>query len=557
MTYVSLARKVQNAVRLSEVMHVLVRHGFADILARMRVIEGAPTKIMQALKLIGSEPDKPISQGQRLREALVELGPTFVKLGQILSTRPDIIGVPISKALQDLQDKVPTVPFDEIRKVFEKSMKRTIAEVFSQFNETPLAAASLSQVYRATLTTGEQVAVKIQRPDIAEIIQADVRLLRSIAEWIEENVPEFAWIDPLGLVNEFDRSIERELDFQIEGYVIERFRKNFGAVPSIVIPQSYPDASSARVLTMDFIDGVRIDSLHAYENRASTPKVVAELGCNALCMQIAEHGLFHADPHPGNILLTHQNQIAFLDFGMVGHLDSSDVLAMAEVLSAVVRLDPESCYKAILTFTVSGEVENEEAFHREVSEYISFEAESSVAGGHVGKALERIVTILNRNQLRLAPRFSLLIKALATIETTGRKLDPDLDMIPILRPYIEHIVAERLSPARLMREFRRDAINTLMLGRDLPEDIRKIVHQLGKGRFKVQVNHEDLESAAEHIDRASNRVTLGLITSAIIVGSSLLVRAGQPGNTLGLVGFSIAGILGFGLILSILRSRKF
>lgn len=554
MAYLALAKKVQNAFRLSEMMQVLIRHGFADLLSRTQLIDGAPAKIAKSLKLIDREPAKHISQGQRLRNALTELGPTFVKMGQVLSARPDLLGVSISQELEDLQDNVPPVPFEEIRKVFEESLHRPIKDAFASFDETPIASASLSQVYRATLKTGQPVAVKIQRPDIAKVIHADISLLESVAEWMDENVREFAWTDPAGLVNEFGRTIERELDFEIERHTIDRFRRNFESRPDVITPETYPECCSGKVLTMDFINGVRIDEVEAYAERHSDPKKVAEVGCHALFMQIAQHGLFHADPHPGNIMLTYENAIAFLDFGMVGHLDPSDVLSMAEVLVAVMNRDPEACYDTLLQFTVSGEVENESAFRREISDYMNFEAESILASGSVGKALDRIVTILHRHQLRLAPRFGLLLKALATIESTGRRLDPELDMIPILRPYVEGILSERLSPTHILTEIRDDVLKTLLIGKELPDNIRRILRMLSRGQFKIQVNHEDLDTAAAHIDRASNRITVGLITSAIIVGSSLLVRTGQPGTTIGLVGFCFAGILGVGLIISILRA---
>ena len=556
MAYWSLQRKVQNALRLSEVMQVLIAHGFADLLARIGVTEGAPTRIAKALKLIDRESLAPYSQGERLRNALAELGPTFVKMGQVLSSRPDLVGVSISRELEDLQDNVPLVPFDEIRVVLEESLGRPVGEAFRSFDETPVASASLSQVYRAILHTGQPVAVKIQRPDIGKVIRSDIGLLESVAEWIDESVSAYAWVDPMGLVSEFGRSIERELDFEIERSTIERFLRNFEGRDDVMIPRPYGEVSSGRVLTMDFVDGVPITDVDAFGKRQSDPKVVAEVGCHALFMQIAEHGLFHADPHPGNIMLTYENAIAFLDFGMVGHLDSGDVLAMAEVLVAVMNRDPEACYETLLQFTVSGMVEDEGSFRREISDYMNFEAESILASGQVGKALERIVSILHGHRLRLAPRFGFLLKALATIESTARTLDPELDMIPILRPYVERVVSERLSPTQILGELRQDMWKAVLFGRDIPDNLRRTLRLLSRGEFKIQVNHEELEKAAAHIDRASNRITVGLITSAIIVGSSLLVRAGQPGTTLGLVGFSFAGVLGIGLIISILRARS-
>jgi ubiquinone biosynthesis protein len=557
MAFTSLVKKVQNAVRFTEVVHILARHGFADLLTRMDLIEGAPAKIMQTLRLIDKNDEKRLTQAERLRLALTELGPTFVKLGQILSSRPDLVGVQLSNELQDLQDNVAPMDFEEMRAVFEENLGQPVDALFSEFVETPIATASLSQVYKAKLKTGETVAVKIQKPGIEQIIHSDMQLLRSIAEWVSENAREFAWMDPVGLMDEITRSVNRELDFQIERQIMEEFRKNFERLGDVFIPNSYPSACGDKVLTMDFVDGVRIDAVDHYAERNSDPVVVARTGCHAVCMQITEDRLFHADPHPGNIMLTRNNQIAFLDFGMVDHLEFSDIESLAEVLMAVFDRDPDRCIETLLMFTVSREVANEEAFRRDVSDYISFEAEAVVSGGLIGKALERIVQILHRHQLRLAPRFSLLLKALMTIESTGKALDPQLDMIPILRPYIKRVIAKRMSPLRMVRDVRHDIVNAITLGRELPDDIRLILKQLKKGRLKLQVSHEDLEHAAGHVDRASNRLTFGIITSSLIIGSSLLVRAGSPTNWLGIIGYCIAGVLGLGLIVVILRSRKY
>ena len=557
MGYYSLARKVGNAVRLAEVVHVLAKHGFADLLTKMGLLEGAPAAVLRTLRLIKAQEGEPMTQPARLRAALTELGPTFVKVGQILSTRPDLLGFELTKALEDLQDNVATIPFDDIRPSIEKSLGQTLDEAFAAFEPDPVAAASLSQVYRATLKSGETVAVKVQRPGIRETINADIRLLKTIAEWVEDNVRDFAWADPVSLVSEFSRSIHRELDFAIERQVIDTFRENFADDDGVFIPRTYPAVSSDTVLTMDFVDGVRIDALDQFPDRSSDPKIVAKRGCRAICIQVTEHRLFHADPHPGNILLTRNDQIAFLDFGMVGRLDRADVDAMAEALQGIFTHNVERCVEAVLLFTAAGEADDPAAFERDINDYITFEAQAVLSGGLVAKALESMIAILHRHRLQLAPRMSLLLKALATIESTGHLLDPDLDMAPILDPYVRRVIAQRYEPLHMLREARRDMLNTLRIGRELPQDLHDIVKALSKGRFRVMVSHDELETAAGHIDRASNRLTFGLITGSLIVGSSLLVTAGPRAQIIGIVGYSIAGLLGLGLLISIIRSRNF
>ncbi len=548
---------VGNAVRLAEVVQILVKHGFADMLRGMGVFEGASAKLLQSLRIIKPSDIFPRTQADQLRAALTELGPTFVKVGQLLSTRPDLAGVELSRGLADLQDKVPAVPFDEIRPFIESSLGRSIGEVFAEFDPEPIAAASLSQVYRARLSTGEAVAVKVQRPGMKEVIDADLHLMHGIAHWAEEQARDLAWMDPVAVVEEFQRSIMRELNFSIERQLIDQFRENFGDDETVFVPKSYPQACTDRVLTMDLVDGVRIDALGLYAERDSDPLVVARIGCEALFKQVSRHRLFHADPHPGNIMLMRNNRIAFIDYGMAGRLGRADVYAMADLLQGIFEKNVEQCVRAALAFTLSGEVEDTLGFERDVGEYITFEAQSVIASGLIGKAIEQVITILRKHRLQLAPRFSLLLKALATIESTGHLLDPKLDVVPILRPYVDEIVTQRYSPGSLLQDLRHDLIEAFQVGREVPGHISYVLRMLRRGKLKVQISHEELSRAAGVVDRASNRLTFGLITGSLIVGSSLLVTAGSQAQSLGVIGFSIAGALGVVILVSILRSRNF
>ena len=556
MGYYSLVRHAGNAVRLAEVIQILARHGFADMMRRMGVHEGGPAKILRSLHLMDGPSGYPETVATRLRAALVQLGPTFVKVGQILSTRPDLVGVELSKDLQNLQDKVPPLPFEKMRPVIESSLGMPLEQAYAAFNTETAAAASLSCVYRARLHTGEEVAVKVQRPGIRQVIESDMQLLRGIGHWAEEHVSDLSWIDMAALVDEFHRSITRELNFQIEAQVIERFGENFAESANVFIPKVYHALSSEFVLTMDWIDGVRIDAVESFPPRDSSPKKVADLGCDTLCLQVFEHRLFHADPHPGNIFVTRNNQIAFLDFGMVGALEKSDVYAMVDALQAVFEKDTAECVRCFLAFTVSGETDDPVGLERDIADYIAFEAEDVVARGQVGRALEQLITILHRHKLQLTARFSLLLKALVTIESVGHKLDPELDMVPIMRPYLERTIEQRFSPAELMRDVRHDIFRALKWGRELPSDFFHLLRMLRRGRVKIVLTHEKLDHIAGVIDRASNRLTFGVITGSLIVGSSLLIIS-DTANRLGVAGFTVAGILGLGLLISIIRSRNF
>ena len=553
----SLGKRVGNVVRLAEVVQVLVKHGFAGLVRRTGLDEGIPARMLRGIRLIDAPSGEPQTFGRRLRAALTELGPTFVKFGQVLSTRPDIVGIKLAEELSALQDQVEALPFEEMAAVLENELGQEAGALYAEFNTEPVAAASLSQVYRARLKTGEEVAVKIQRPGIESVIESDLRLMHGISEWVAEHVEESRWADPVGVVEEFGRSIRREMDFEVEARVIARFEKNFEGEENVFVPQVHTDLLSKRVLTMDWVDGVRFDCLDEYAGRGCDAESVAMIGYEAVCRQVFEFRLFHADPHPGNIFITRDNQIAFLDYGMVGYLERSDAATLADVFRAMFREDVRSFLDGLIILSDQGEPENRKALEHELAEFIAFEGQAIVGGGEVGKGIERMIDIVRRYHMQLAPRFSLLLKALATIESSGHLLAPKMDMVPIIQPYIERLVMARYTPHGLVKETQEGVGALVKLGRQLPLDIQQLLRVLLRGQLKLQMHHEHLDQLASVMDRASNRITFGVITGSLIIGSSMLIRSGSDVDKLGLAGYVIAGVLGMGLLVSILRSRNF
>ena len=556
----TLVRRVGNTVRLAEVVQVLIKHGFAEAVDRTGLYGGLPAKVLRGLRLAKAREGPPETLGKRLNSALTELGPTFVKLGQVLATRPDILSKEIRSELGRLQDEVTTLPFEKMRPVIEDSLGKPLNELFKEFPETPVASASLSQVYKAKMLNGLTVAVKVRRPGMTQVINSDINLLTAVAEWIDEHVEDFDWLDTTGLVKEFRRTILRELDFSIEARNIQRFHENFIDDPTVEIPRVYEDLSSTEVLTMSFIDGIRVDDVDRYEERNCDPKVVSVNGCRAICKQIFEYNFFHADPHPGNIWVTRDNRLAFLDYGMVGHLERSDVGILADLLRAVFQKNSRAMTDCILILTDAGDLEDVRALQQEAADYLSFEAQAIIARGEVGRALGKILDVLSNHGLQLPPRFALLIKALATIESTARELDPKLDMLPIIKPYVEEVIKRRFSPEGIIDDAKEYAFTLVRLVKNIPFDMHVLMQMARHGRFKIEFKHVGLERLTRVLDRASNRVAFSVVTGSLIVGSSLLLAtgAGVTGTrTLGLVGFIIAGVLGIGLLISILRSRNF
>ncbi len=555
MAYTKIGKHTVNAVRFVEIVQVFVRHGFADLVQRAGLHKGFPGKLLRGMRIMRTPAGEPATFGSRLQAALTELGPTFIKLGQVLSTRPDLVGHRIAKELTGLQDKVAPVSFVAIRPVIEGELGAPLERLFSSIEHTPVASASLSQVYRATLPSGEIVAVKVQRPDIESVIESDISLMDTVAEWITDHLDEQRMLDPSGIVEEFARSIRRELDFEIEARIAQQFAANFEDDPHVVIPKPFHSHCARHVLTLEWIDGVPVDELDVYGERNSEPEEVARIGCQALCKMVFEHYLFHADPHPGNIFLLRDNRLAFLDLGMSGHLEPADVQALSDLFLSVFNTDSEACLEAVLRLSANDEPENRTLLAHEIAEYVAFEARVIIGGGQIARGIELAVQIMRRHNLELAPRFSLLLKALATIEIVGRELDPKMDMTPVIQPYIEDLMRSRYSPMNIVKEMQIHANGYLRLSRQAPSDVAHLLRQLRSGKMKVHVHHEHLDKMAATIDNASKRNAVAVVIAALIVGSSLLISTDTALARLGVFGYITAGVLGVILIISILWGR--
>jgi len=556
MAYTKIGKHTVNAVRFAEIVQVFARYGFADLIQRAGLHKGLQGKLLRGMRLMSEPVGEPATFGSRLRAALTDLGPTFIKLGQVLSTRPDLLGYIIAEELTGLQDEVAPLPFSRMKPVIEHELGANVEELFASIEHAAIASASLSQVYRAVLKTGEIVAVKVQRPDIEGIIESDISLMETVAEWIKDYLDDQHILDPPGIVAEFSRSIRRELDFEIEARIAQQFAANFADTPDIVIPTVYPSYCSRHVLTLEWINGVPVDDLSAYQERNSDPAEVARIGCQAICKMVFEHHLFHADPHPGNIFLMQDNKLAFLDLGMSGHLEPSDVQALSDLFLSIFNADSEACLEAVLHLSSNEEPQNPVLLAHEIAEYVAFEAKVIVGGGQIARGIELAVQILRRHNLELAPRFSLLLKALATIEVVGKHLDPKMDMTPVIQPYVENLILSRYKPAQLLKEIQLHASGYLRLSRQAPADIAHLLRQLRSGKTKIHLHHEHLDQLASTIDRSSKRNAVAVVTAALIVGSSLLISTESPLAKLGIFGFITAGLLGIFLIISILWGKE-
>ncbi len=416
-------------------------------------------------------------------------------------------------------------------------------------------------MHRATLPDGRPVAVKVQRPGAAAMIEADLGLLHFAAHWIHEHASLDTWIDPIAVVREFERSIRRELDFRTELRHIKLFRKNFADEPMVHVPEPFPAYSSRRILTMEWIEGTPVSDVESLKRQGMNPKVIAVNGARAILKQIFEDGFFHADPHPGNIFILPDEVVCFLDYGMAASLDPADVDATAEMLTALFTNNASRIVKVALRITGTRGKVDRGALERDIREYLSLESEDIIKGLHFGEGVKRVTELMHQHNLVFSPRFTLLLKSLATIEQVGHNLDPNFDMVPVTKPYIKRLIRRRYSVRRIMADLRETLTEAFTFGRALPGELRETFAMLKEGELKVIFQHRGLEHLIHVMDRASNRIAFSVIIGALIVGSSLIMQTGRGpilwgAPAIGLIGYFVAAIFGLWLVISIIRSRK-
>ncbi len=555
-----VSRTYRHMNRYRQIITVLFKYGFGDLVDRLHV--GQYLEIgMQMVSKKRRERVEKFTRSERLRMALEELGPTFVKMGQILSSRPDLIPVEFIEELSKLQDNVPPFPFSKAREIIEAELTSPIDGIFQKFEETPLAAASIGQVHRAQLKTGEDVIVKVQRPDIRATIEVDLEILLHLATLIERHIEEWEIHRPTRVVEEFARSLEKEIDYTIEASNAERFARQFIGNSLVYVPRIFMETTTKQVLTMEFIDAIKVSEIDKLDNEGLDRSIIASRGADLILEQVFKHGFFHADPHPGNIFIMPDNVICYLDFGMMGRVDRYAREHFADIVYGYVRRDESKIVDAILKVVEWDREPDRRVLERDMSDFVESYLYKPLKELHVGDIFQKLLELITTHGLRLPPDIFLMIKAMAQVEGLGLVLDPDFDMTERAAPFIKRIKLERLSPKRVMDDFLESGGDLVQLLKDIPGELRTILKQLRQGKASIISEHRGLENVISGLDRSSNRIASSLIISSLIIGSSLIIRTkigpflfGFP--ILGLVGFSIAGIFGIGLLISILRSGR-
>lgn len=497
----------------------------------------------------------------RVRMLLEELGPTYIKVGQLLSVRHDVIPLEYILELSKLQDSTPSFSFEEAEAIIIEELRNSVDELFEYFDREPLACASIGQVHKARLKNGDEVVVKIQRPGIKEVIRSDLDIMHSIAKLLNEYIPEARLYRPVEVVNELSRSILAELDYKQEGWNAENFASNFKNNTHIYIPKVYWDYTSNRVLTLQFIKGIKGNSLELIKKSDIEKKEIASVVANSFMQQIFKYGFFHADLHPGNIFVMEDNNVAFIDYGMIGHLSTDTRNLLFEGTTALVKGDISLLIEIVRDMDGIDSYVDINSLKTDVEYFRSKYYGRVLKNIDSSKIIDELTGILRKNQVKVPYNITLLVRGLVAVEGFGLIIDPDFNLADMVEPYVKKSIKESFYPHNMAHSFYNDMHNWSRVFKKAPTKISHILDHAENGYFEIKLESETSKRLISQVDIASNRLSFSLIISAIIVASSTIIQTNMKPLVwnvplLGLFGFLLASIFGIWLVLNIFRTGK-
>jgi ubiquinone biosynthesis protein len=548
---------VRQLGRISEIAQVAAKHGFGYLF----VTRGAGVvRSRRGREVELAEEGSP--RGQRLREMLDELGPTFVKFGQLLSTRPDIVPPDIVFELKGLQDQVRSFPFEDAREVIESELGLTLEQLFLEFDEVPVAAASIGQVHGAVLPNGEKVVVKVQRPSAPRQIEADLELMYQLARLARERVRALEFIDTVAVVDEFARSIREELDYRNEARNAEQFHRNFAGDPNVRVPRVFWSYSRSRVLTLERLDGVHVRDVDLSSSSLEDRRRLAYRIAEAWMAMIFRHGFFHGDPHPSNILVLEDGQIGLIDFGTAGQLAPDDTSKLTGLFIDAVNQNIEALPRRLASLGVRYPKDKEEEFVAELRDVYYRYYGARLSEIDPMAVIREVFALIYRMHLTLPTRFILLDRAIATLGSVGMELYPDFNVFEVARPYARELMIERFTPQRIALRAQQEARSYLHIAGQLPYQVHDILEEFRDGQVEVGFRHEGLEELFQHLDRITNRLVVALIVVGGAIGSGLIGIFADSGpqvfgiHFISVIGFCLSAALGAWLAVGVLRSGR-
>lgn len=543
--------------RLREIVAILARYGLSEFIQRLR-LSGKPWQDKQSEQ--AAHQHRYLSTPQRFRRAFEELGPTFIKLGQVLSTRIDIFGVEWTEEFEQLQTNVRPIATDDIHALIQAQLCQPLAQVFRHIDPAPIGSASIAQVHRAVLVSGEEVAVKIKRPGIDHTIAADLRILTHFAQLIESEIPESRRYQPVQMVQYFARSLAKETDLSVEMRYLQRFERAYHDHPFIRIPTVYAPYSNRQLLVQAYIDDTLLKNVQTETLSASERRRLATHITDALLGMILQHGFFHADPHPGNIFVGKDGIISLIDFGLVGHLSSTRRREIITLINALIGRD-QFAIQYVLSNWAQGELPDESLLGADVLEMLLNYEHTAMKDLRISQVINDITHIMRTHELTLPGDLVMLFKALITLEGVVKRLDGDFELLEHAKPIVTDIMRHRLEPGHVWRKGKMHAQMLTQVADEMPQNILRLSRRLQKGQLGVNLDIKRLEQLNIQLDRITNRLTMGIVTAALIIGSSIVMNIDAGPKLFGLPFFGLIGyLLAFGnslwVIWSIWRSGK-
>jgi ubiquinone biosynthesis protein len=555
-----IGRTYRNLNRYRQILAVLFKYGFDDVIDMLKIDQYIEIGLQMITRKRG-EPLERLSRAVRVRMALEELGPTYIKMGQILSTRPDLVPVDFIRELSQLQDTVPPFSFSDVCRIIQQETGRSVEELFAQLDAKPLASASIGQVHRARLKDGDEVAVKIQRPGIRKIVEVDLEIMLHLATLAERHIEELTHHRPVKIVEEFARSIEKEMDYTLEATSMERVARSFLHDETIYIPKVYREITTQRVLTAELVDGTKISLLEQLDQNGFDRKLITRRGADILLTQIFQHGFFHADPHPGNLFVLPNNVICLIDFGMMGAVDRQTREIFVELVDAVVRRDEPRTTQVLLKLTLWDQEPDLRLLGKDVADFMGEHLYKPLKEIEVGKLLHDMLELATHHRLRIPPEIFLMLKAISTVEGLALTLDPDFDMVTHCEPFIRQVRLSRFSPRRLGSDALSIFGQYVDFIQEFPKDLLEITRTIRQKKFTFMLELKNMETMLSTHDQISNRISFSIIIAALIIGSALIVISKTPPlfhgiSLIGIIGFLAAAVMGVWLLVAIIKKGR-
>lgn len=548
-------RFLKNLGRTREIVVVLLNHGFGDMVTRLHLRKYLRWG-WRLVRRMPQEPERELTVAQRIRMSLESLGPSFVKFGQVISTRPDVVPAAVVEELSQLQERVPPFDVEVAARLVETELGAPLTTLFREFSETPLAAGSLAQVHTARLPDGTQVAVKIRRPNVVRDVERDLLLMQDIAVLFERHIPEAATFDPTGLVSHFARAIRREMNFVREGRSLDEFARLFRSDATLHVPQVFWDYTTDAVLTMEFIDGIHIHDTERMKKLGISPRELAANAARIYMKQAFEFGVFHGDPHPGNLRVMPDGAFCLLDYGMIGLLEEEKREQLVDLILAVTRQDPSTVVEQVLLLGQPFRPIDAPLLRADVQDFVATYYGVPLERLNMEQMLGDFVGLLSLHGIRCPGDLMLLIRTLVTLEGVGCRLDPEFNLAEHLTPFMERIARERYDPRRVAQKLCREMRTFGRLAHDLPLAIGRTIEKLSKDDLHIQFEHRRLERLITEIDRSSNRIVVGVVISSLVVSSALILRTGPQTVWLPIIVLVLSVLLGCWLVYGIFRSGR-